>query len=50
MTLADPPLAATAIAAAARISIKMPSSLLDHRNSNPGHLRLMRGLAAGEPA
>ena len=46
MTLADPPLAATAIAAADRIVIKIGSSLLVDRKTNAVDLVRLRGLAA----
>ncbi|GAA0870675.1 glutamate 5-kinase [Brevundimonas basaltis] len=46
MTLADPPLAATAIAAAERIVIKIGSSLLVDRKSNAVDLVRLRSLAA----
>src|SRR5690606_15489517 len=46
VTLADPPLAATAIAAADRIVIKIGSSLLVDRKTNAVDLVRLRGLAA----
>lgn len=46
MTLADPPLAATALAAADRIVIKIGSSLLVDRKTNAVDLVRLRGLAA----
>ncbi len=46
MTLADPPLAATAIAAADRIVIKIGSSLLVDSKTNSVDLVRLRGLAA----
>jgi glutamate 5-kinase len=46
MTLADPPLAATAIAAADRIVIKIGSSLLVDRKTNAVDLTRLRALAA----
>ena len=46
MTLADPPLAATALAAADRIVIKIGSSLLVDRKTNAVDLVRLRSLAA----
>ena len=46
MTLADPPLAATAIAAADRIVLKIGSSLLVDRKTNAVDMVWLKGLAA----